>query len=132
MCRPNEDRPPFPCRTHADFVADALEQAEYEGPKVRAPYKRTGVKELSPLRFLAFFDLVWDLLPDMMHIIMGIWKAHIFPMLRGLRTPAFPKPRMKWTQAENERLLINHQKVLALLKKWALPEKVNSLSCCRH
>jgi hypothetical protein len=42
--------------------------------KKDAPYKLTGVKELCPLSFLPFFDVVWDFLPDMMHIIPAIMK----------------------------------------------------------
>lgn len=95
-----ETRDPPAFRTHATFVAQGLRNEEHEKqlrmPDARkrkifhkdSPYKSTGVKEASPLRWIPWFDLVWDILPDMMHIMSGIWKRHILKMLKGERTPA--------------------------------------------
>jgi hypothetical protein len=69
-------------------VQDGEAQRDHIGYKKDAPYKTTGVKQCSPLRFLWGFDLVWDILPDMMHISPVIWKGHIFKMFKGERTPA--------------------------------------------
>ena len=68
------------------------------------PYKTSGVKEASPLRFLPFFNLVWDVLPDMMHIISGIWKRHIFAVLLGKRMPADVRVRKHNTEEELARM----------------------------
>ena len=68
------------------------------------PYTTSGVKEASPFRFLPFFNLVWDVLPEMMHIISGIWKRHIFAVLLGKRMPADVKVRKQNTQEELARM----------------------------
>lgn len=100
-----EDRGPPDIRTHAGFVCDAKRNEAYRGPSIDAPWKIGGVKELSPLAAYPLFDLVWDILPDLMHIITGIWKRHIFKVFLGRRNPSKPKPRRTWTAAENELLM---------------------------
>lgn len=77
-----ELRPPPLPRTHDQFVADGLANVRHRGYKKDDPYKKTGVKEVSPLRFLPLFDLSRDVMPDMMHIPPVIWKGHIVPMFR--------------------------------------------------
>ena len=111
-----------PTRTHATFVQDAKDNEAWEGPKKDQPYKKTGVKELSPLCYLPLFCLIWDILPDLMHIISGIWKRHIMAILRGKRAPAGVKPRKKYTDLENARLQRDHKRVKDLLKSWTLTE----------
>lgn len=117
-----EHRPAPPTRTHASIVSDAEKQRDHIGPKKYAPYKTTGVKECSPLRFLPYFDLVWDILPDMMHIVPVMWKGHIFQMFKGKRTPADVKPRKKYTPAENKQLMLDHAEAKEHLADWKLSE----------
>jgi hypothetical protein len=129
MYGPPEDRPPPASRTHEEFVASGQANESYNGPKVRAPYKESGIKEMSMLGALPLFDLVWDVLGDMMHIISGVWSRHVFEMLAGNRTPAVPKARKTWTPAQNRKLAEEHTIVLRTLRDWALPQamkKVNS------
>jgi hypothetical protein len=64
-----------------------------EAYKKDSPYKLSGVKELCPLSFLPLFNIVWDMCPDMMHVIPAIMKGHIMPLLKGLRIPVRPKTR---------------------------------------
>ena len=118
-----ETRPPPDPRTHAGFVADAVENVTHRGFKKDAPYKRSGVKELSPLGALPMFNLVWDILPDMMHIIPGVWARHIFGMFNGERTPARPKQRKKFTDAENRELQKQHEDALKHLASWTLTQE---------
>jgi len=127
---PVENRPAPAPRTHQDYVKDALESEAYEGAQIRHPTKISGVKELSPLGALPMFDLAWDVLGDMMHIIYGIWSRHVFEMLAGRRAPAKPKPRKKWTPEQNAALFVDHAMVLAKLKAWALPKPM--VSVCTH
>lgn len=117
-----EEGPPLPPRTHQAIVSAAIANQEHKGYKKDMPYKRTGVKELSPLAALPLFDLVWDVMMCMMHIIPGIWKRHIFQMFVGNRAPATPKPRKSLTQRENKRLMEDHKTVLTELRGWMLPE----------
>ena len=83
-------------------------------------HPRAGVKECSPLNFYPFWDMVWDILADMMHIITGIFKRHICALLRGLRTPAAVKARKKNTAEQNKELAHEHKKAVAMVKSWAL------------
>ena len=120
---PRESRPPPAAREHAGFVHDARANEAYEGKSDDAPYKLTGVKYLSPLAAYPFFDLVWDILMDLMHIIPGIWKRHIFGMFNDRRKPSKPKPRRHWSRAENARLLEEYEGVLKKLSEWALSKE---------
>ena len=91
--------------------------------KKNSPYKKTGVKEVSPLRWLPLFDLIWDILPDLMHIITGIWKRHFLDMLKGNRKPAQAKQRKSWTKEENAKLEADHKKCLEELQTWTLTKE---------
>jgi hypothetical protein len=108
----------------AGFINDALANERWRGPKSRAPYKTTGVKYLSPLAALDFFDLVWDILGDLMHQIPGIWKRHIFAMFQGLRVPAKPKPRKTWTPEQNQQLEDAWNGAKEILKSWEVSKSV--------
>jgi hypothetical protein len=130
-----ELRGPPPNRTHAGMCADARNNEAHErevlagnANKCDAPYKRTGVKELSPLALLPLFDVVWDMLPDMMHIIPAVMKGHIMPMMKGLRAPAKPKMRATWSGEENAELLANWEKVKRQLVDWQVSEVCTLLS----
>jgi hypothetical protein len=37
------------------------------------------------------FDVVWDFLPDMMHIVKGVMHGHLVPLFKGNRRPNKPK-----------------------------------------
>jgi hypothetical protein len=85
---------------------------------------------LSPLAALPFFNIVWDILGDMMHIIEGIWKRHIFKMLAGDPAPAKPRPRKTWTDEANRALAQDHIDVQAVLRKWSLPTEMRKVLLC--
>ena len=130
---PAESRPPPPPREHSVFVQSAKENERHEAllraPDARSngvykkdlPYKSTGVKEVSPLTYLPLFDIVWDILPDMMHIVPGIWERHIFPLLAGKRKlPSAVKARKKNTERENANLMHAHTSCCAQIAEWTL------------
>jgi hypothetical protein len=126
------------CRTHAEYVADGKDSERHDenlrrpGARSRGCYKKdhpaktTGVKELSPLALLLLFDLVWDILPDWMHIMSGIWKRHIFQCFRDTRQPAPVKPREKWSAERNAAMLAEHKKAKAQLASWSLATDVGA------
>lgn len=118
-----EGLPPPEHRSHAGFVEDALANVRHRGLKKDAPYKSTGVKSLSPLAALPMFDLVWDVLPDMMHVVPNIWKAHVFQMFMGKRNPAQPRARKSLSKKENDELMAEHKEAVAELKAWHLSEE---------
>ena len=119
---PEHREAPSP-RTHTQFVKDGKANQQHRGFKKDAPYHRTGVKMLSPLASLPLFNLVWDVLPDMMHIITGIWKRHIFAMFVGTRKPTRPKERSSWSKRDNDNLIRDHNTALVNLEGWILSKK---------
>ena len=128
------DDPIPPARTHEGYVRDGLANEAHRDRLLDAgldarrrgifkkdfPYKTTGVKECCPLRFYPLFDLVWDIMPDMMHLGTGIWQRHIFELLKGGRAPAPVKAKKKNTAAQNEALRSEHEKCKAHVKDWAV------------
>ena len=137
---PRDSRPPPAPRKHSDFVEQGLANELHEQllamPNARSrgvfkkdlPRKVTGIKEACPFRFLPFFDIVWDFCPEMMHIISGIWKRHVFSMFAGKRTPAAVKVRKKNTFAENEALKQAHGECKECLASWALSQEKSDLA----
>ena len=117
-----ETRPPPAARTHDDCCVHGRANEQYKGAKVRAPYKETGIKEVSVLAALPLFNIAWDVLGDMMHIIDGLWKRHIFAMMAGKRGPAMPKARTSWTTMANNALARDHTAVIAKLEAWTVSE----------
>jgi len=86
-----EIRPGSLQRTHAGTAENGMVAEHYQGYKKYHPEKRVGINRWCPLAILHLFDVVWDFLPDMMHIIDGTMSSHIIPMLKGKRNPAAPK-----------------------------------------
>jgi hypothetical protein len=91
-----ERRPPPDARTHADIVRDSLHQKGLRrGGATAATMKdfasTSGVKFWCPFSILPLFNLVWDFLPDMMHVLKGIIHRHLFGLLKGYREPKPPK-----------------------------------------
>lgn len=120
---PDAEREPAPPpRTHEQFVDDANAEEGHNGYKKDAPYKTTGVKLLSMLAYLPLFNLIWDICPDLMHIITGIWKRHIIALLKGTRTPAQVKPLKKNTPAQNEQRMQDHKAAKADIAEWTLDQ----------
>lgn len=136
---PRDTRPPPAPRTHSEYVEQGLANEHHEHmlalPDARSrgvfkkdlPRKVTGIKESCPFRFLPFFDIVWDFCPEMMHIISGIWKRHVFQMFAGKRTPSTVKVRKKNTFAENEKLSQAHSECKEWLQSWILSKEKSCL-----
>ena len=124
---PPERQPPPEHRTHADYCDSGRDNASYTGPPSRAPYKESGVKAVSVLAALPLFNLVWDVTPDMMHIIQGAWKRHITALLKNKRAPAQPKARQQWSDRANKRLRDEHANQVAILESWAVPAKTRKI-----
>ena len=121
-----EKRPvPVP-RTHEDFFVHGKANESYSGPASQAPCKSTGIKEATPLMALPKFNVVWDILGDMMHIISGVWKRHIFCLLAGNRGIAVPKPRASWTEQQNRKLAADYKTVEEKMRAWELPKAMKA------
>ena len=50
-----------------------------------------GVKEWCPLAILEFFNVIWDFVPDMMHMVYNLLKEYVVKTMKGLRKPKVPK-----------------------------------------
>ena len=159
---PQESRPPPEPLSHNGYVENGLANEAHErlmrlDPQearkqkkflYNRPYKFHGVKEASPLRFLPMFDLVWDVLPDFMHINTGIMHRHIMEVIRGARTPAAVRQRKKNTKEElkqlddgtltkreaaellaarNKKLLEDHRDCLVALEEWAITDTMGAV-----
>ena len=77
---------------------------------------------------LFLFDLIWDIMPDLMHINTGIWHRHFLKMLTGQREPAPVKTRKKNTLSENKALEQDHADCKKQLATWTLT-KVQHAPC---
>ena len=86
-----ESQPPV--RTHEKVVADARATNAHKAAKKakdKSPHKKSGVKFFCWLSLLFLFDMVWDFLPDMMHIVTAILHGHLYPLMKGERDPSYP------------------------------------------
>lgn len=116
----NELRQAPDLRTHAGYIADGIANTTYDGPAKYSPHKESGVYNVSPIVDIPLFNIVWDVLADVMHTVPRFWRGHVFPLLRGLRYPANPKTRKSWTDAANRKLLADHAGLKKKMAKWKL------------
>ena len=105
----HEQRDPPPIRTHARSVRESNMCEEYSGPKSKHPSKYHGIKEWCPLVLLAMFCLIWDMLPDLMHICKGLIQSHLIPLLKGTVSyvaPIFARGKYNKARTEEAKLAI--------------------------
>jgi hypothetical protein len=99
-------RPSYKPRTHAETVRigkRAEKHMRAHLPDSKHPKHKSGILRYCPLELLPLFDLILDILPDMMHIIKGFWDGHFIPLFKGNRPLAAPKkPTTKAPQKEGE------------------------------
>ena len=68
-----ESRDPIGLRTSAEVEAQSRDIHEMEeGPDKGRRQASTGINDFCLLLLLSMFDIVWDMLPDMMHITKGL------------------------------------------------------------
>ena len=84
---PLQDNPPPTPRTHAETVASGKAADAWKGTKKGHPRHTTGVNSLCALSFLHLFDVIWDICPDMMHIIKNWFEKLTFKLFTGARVP---------------------------------------------
>jgi hypothetical protein len=84
--RPDGETAP-PARTPASVARDAEASNEAdEAWKHKAhPRKATGVNSISALSLYPMFDIVWDVMPDWMHIIKNLVLPHFIKVVKGER-----------------------------------------------
>ena len=80
-------------RTHkeTDKIGKRCDRHERSGGAEAAhPKHTTGISRWCPLAVLPYFNLIRDVLPDMMHIIYGVFNGHFIPMFKGNRPLSAP------------------------------------------
>jgi len=66
----------------------ALQNEQWTGAVNAEPHNKTGIVKYCPLSTLHMFDIIWDIMLDMMHTIKGFWEARVIPTFKGTRCPA--------------------------------------------
>jgi hypothetical protein len=84
------DEAPAP-RTHSESTRQAKEAEEYCGAECHHPEHTHGIRGWCPLSLLPFFNIIWDLCPDLMHINKNLWDRCIVALFMGQRDPKKPK-----------------------------------------
>ena len=76
-----------PERTPASIDRDARESRDSDLPhkSQRHPRRSTGVNGVSALSLLPLFNIVWDVLPDWMHIVKNVMLGHFVKVVKGKR-----------------------------------------------
>lgn len=79
-------------RTHTGVQEDVQVSENCGLPKTskKHPRLQTGIDGPCSLSLLALFDMVYDVLPDLMHIDAGVFKARIMQLLKGEFFPKRP------------------------------------------
>ena len=78
-------------RTHDETMQQAKKAEQYRGADDHHPKHSHGIRGICPLGLLPFFNLIWDLCPDMMHINKNLWDRCIVALFRGKRDPTKSK-----------------------------------------
>jgi hypothetical protein len=72
----HETRAPAPLRTTEEVESQSREISNMEpGAAKLRKQKSTGIDGFCLLLLLSMWDIVWDMLPDMMHITKGLFNA---------------------------------------------------------
>ena len=85
-----------PARTPASVARDARVSNDSDLPwdDKEHPRRASGVNGISALSLYPMFDIVWDILPDWMHIIKNLVLPHFIKVVKGkrkLKMPAYKK-----------------------------------------
>lgn len=91
---PCDTDPPEP-RDHDECVAQGKASDDYRGFKNAHVKEETGINRSCPLSFLHLFNIVWDVCPDMMHIIKNFFEKLTFKLFAGKRKPEWDKSKNK-------------------------------------
>ena len=89
------DTGPPRARTHAESVQQGLDSDNYRGTKKGHVRKLTGINTSCALSFLHLFDIIWDVCPDMMHIIKNFFEKLSFKLFAGACVPVWSASKNK-------------------------------------
>ena len=86
-------------RTHSATTAKAQEIEDFVGTKKgkETLQKTSGIYGVNLFSLLLLFDVIWDMLPDMMHNLKGLWERWLMPAFKGEKLTSPPtKPLMTY------------------------------------
>lgn len=85
------------------MVADAIvsEDSPLKPDNKDHPRYQSGVFKMCPLALLPLWDMVWDFLPDWMHMTKGYFNGHMLPLMKGARAPGAATTLKNPTLAKN-------------------------------
>jgi hypothetical protein len=86
-----ENKPPKQ-RSHASIWATGwkITCGNLTPAEVLRLQKATGINGLCVLGLLYLFDLCWDIVLDMMHVVKNIWPEHLLKLFAGVGAPTKP------------------------------------------
>jgi hypothetical protein len=127
------DAPALRTNTEVHAAGLTVEQKRWKSQDRKKAETRTGIYGVCFLFLLYLFDVVWDIMPDMMHIVDGILKRYLLPMFCGektLRKPDQPnytyrKKNVTYEHDEAEKKR-RKNKYVAAKKKYKLDQLVRS------
>lgn len=82
-------------RTHEEVKQQGKDSDEYTGPANAHPSNTTGVNGVCALVYLHLFNLIWDVCPDMMHIVKNFFEKFTFKVFNGSRVPTWVASKNK-------------------------------------
>jgi hypothetical protein len=74
-------------RTHVESYRQGQESENYIGPDNAHPKLDHGINGWCILGLLALFDIIWDICPDMMHILKNFFERVFIALPAGERIP---------------------------------------------
>jgi hypothetical protein len=80
-------------RTHAEAVEQGEESDNWTGAANAHPRKTSGINASCPLSKLYLFDIIWDICPDMMHIIKNFFEKLTIAVFSGKRVPPWSESK---------------------------------------
>jgi hypothetical protein len=136
--------PPAPRTPDAAFQEGVTSDAYY-GAACHHPSKKSGINGVTPFSYLPMFNIIRDFCPDMMHIIVNLFK-HSIPLMSGLRRPTKSKKFKKPSESCDPAAMQHYHDELARMHKAEeasdmftltpadqerVDARLNDLSCCK-
>jgi hypothetical protein len=98
---PEADAAPAP-RTNDETYAQSVEAEEYCGFANAHPKEEHGINGWCVLHLAPMFDIIWDVCPDMMHVLKNFFDRFFVALPSGERIPNVQKSFKKPTRTKKE------------------------------
>jgi len=120
-----EDRPTPAVRTHDTAYTQSLAARDHEGYANAHPKHTTGINGWCVLGMVPMFNVIWDVCPDLMHVVKNLFDRMIIPLFSGERFPSAPTKNVKPSSNDT-----NYRK---LFEEWEIQQKKYTVCTqCQH